>query len=587
MASTVSRDFTWDLDSIYPGVASEQFESALNEFVTTCSSLRASISALAPGDDAAYEATAKQVAETLELAHIIDGYLDCLMSADSFAAEPQRAAGRFSLGRADLDKALVGFTAWLGTLDSRKLHERSELARDHAYAIEKAKESSKRLMTTEAESVAADLAVSGRNAWAKLYGNVTSQITVQVEGVAEALPISAVRGMASHADASTRRRAYEAELAAWKANEVPIAAAMNSIKGAAITISRHRGWKSPLDVALFHANIDRPTLDAMLGAAEDAFPIFRRYMQAKAKMLGLPALAFHDLFAPLADPGDTWSYENAEAFVSKQFDSFSERMGDLARKAYAERWIDVFPRAGKRDGAFCQPIRAKDSRIMMNFKPSYNQVSTLAHELGHAYHNLCLRDRTVLQKDTPMTLAETASTFCEVIVREAALAEVGEAAQLAILEAGLQGANQIVVDISSRFRFERAVVEARASTELTADDLTNLMLDAQRQTYGDGLDPERLHGYMWAAKPHYYGADFYNFPYMFGMLFGIGLYAEYRARPEGFVDRYELLLSRTGMADAATLAAEFGIDIRSKGFWAASLEQIGRDVDRFCKLAGS
>jgi pepF/M3 family oligoendopeptidase len=323
----------------------------------------------------------------------------------------------------------------------------------------------------------------------------------------------------------------------------------------------------------------------MQGAAEEAFPMLRRYLKAKAKRLGLEKLAFFDMFAPLSDPGDSWSYENAETFVANQFDSFSKRMGDLARRAYRERWIDVYPRSGKRDGAFCQPVRGDESRIMMNFKPSYNQVSTLAHELGHAYHNLCLSKRTILQHFTPMTLAETASTFCEVIVREAALKQGTDAEKLSILEAGLQGATQIVLDISSRFRFESAVIVRRADSELTADDFVELMLDAQRQTYGDGLDSNALHGYMWAAKPHYYGSDFYNFPYMFGMLFGLGLYAEYESHPGGFVERYDTLLSRTGMADAATLAADFGIDLRSADFWRASLAQIERDVDRFCGLA--
>ena len=585
MASTLARNLTWDLDPIFPGIGSSEFKSALVVFVSDSISLGARIAALTSGDVAMFDAVLSDLCRVLDAGLLIEAYLDCLLSADSFAAEPQRAAGRFSLGRAELDKAVIAFTAWIGAIDSTILLTLSKHAQDHAYAIAKAQEAARRLMTPEAEALSADLAVSGRIAWTKLYSNLTSQIQVQVEGIAEALPISAVRGLASHVDPDVRKVAYEAECAAWKANALPTAAALNSIKGASITICRHRGWASPLEVALFNANIDRATLDAMLASAEDAFPMLRRYMRAKAKMLGKQKLAFHDLFAPLADPGDTWSYTNAEAFVAEQFDSFSERMGQLARRAFSDRWIDVMPRPGKRDGAFCQPVRSDESRIMMNFKASYNQVSTLAHELGHAYHNVCLNGRTAIQRDTPMTLAETASTFCEVIVRRAALESAGEDAQVAILEAGLQGATQIVVDISSRFRFEQAVIERRAETELTPDDFVEVMLDAQRQTYGDGLDPDRLHGYMWAAKPHYYGADFYNFPYMFGMLFGIGLYAEYQTHPKGFVERYDNLLSRTGMADAATLAADFGIDVRSKEFWDASIAQIGQDVDRFCALA--
>jgi pepF/M3 family oligoendopeptidase len=585
MSTLATRDLTWDLNPLFESVTSSDFTGALSEFVADCLSL-AKQTANPTGDPAkTFDELARELCRVLDAAQLIEAFLDCLLSADSFAAEPQRAAGRYSLGRAELDKALVGFIAWVGTLDASALLASSALARDHAYSISKAQESSRRLMTSEAESVSADLAVSGQIAWAKLYGNVASQITVSVEGMNEPMPVSAVRGLSSHPDRNVRKAAYLAEHEAWRAHAVPIAASLNSVKGASITLCRHRGWESPLDVALFHSNIDRPTLEAMMTAAEEAFPVFRRYLQAKAKRLGQEDLAFFDMFAPLSDPGDTWSYENAEEFVATQFDSFSKRMGDLARQAYSERWIDVYPRSGKRDGAFCQPVRAAESRIMMNFKPSYNQVSTLAHELGHAYHNVCLNGRTALQRFTPMTLAETASTFCEVIVRQAALERGTDAEKLVILEAGLQGATQIVVDISSRFRFESSVFDRRAESELTADDFVELMLDAQKQTYGNGLDANAMHGYMWAAKPHYYGSDFYNFPYMFGMLFGLGLYAQYEAEPKGFVDRYDALLSRTGMADAATLAFDFGIDLRSPDFWRASIAQIEKDVDRFCALA--
>ncbi len=585
MATTQSRDLTWDLNPLFSGVAAPDFTTALSTFVTDCLTLAKQTAAPTGPPAETFEALTTELCRVLDAAQLLEGYLDCLLSADSFAAEPQRAAGRYSLGRAELDKAIVGYIAWVGKLEMAGLIEKSALARDHAYAISKAQESSRRQMSSEAESVTADLAVSGQIAWSKLYGNVSSQISTSVEGMPEPMPVSAVRGLSSHHDRKVRQAAYKAEHAAWKANAVPIAAALNSIKGSSLTLCKHRGWDSPLQLALFNSNIDRPTLDAMMTASEESFPVFRRYMDAKARMLGLPKLAFYDLFAPLSDPGDTWSYENAEGFVSKQFDSFSKRMGDLSRQAYAERWIDVFPRAGKRDGAFCQPIRDAESRIMMNFKPSYNQVSTLAHELGHAYHNVCLNGRTALQRFTPMTLAETASTFCEVIVRQAALEQGTDAEKLVILEAGLQGATQIVVDITSRFRFESAVIDRRADSELTADDFVELMLEAQRQTYGDGLDAGALHGYMWASKPHYYGSDFYNFPYMFGMLFGMGLYAQYQAQPEGFVERYDSLLSRTGMADAATLAEDFGIDLRSPDFWRASLKLIEKDVEKFCALA--
>jgi oligoendopeptidase F len=261
-------------------------------------------------------------------------------------------------------------------------------------------------------------------------------------------------------------------------------------------------------------------------------------------------------------------------------------MRGLARRAFSERWIDAGPRPGKVGGAYCTRFVDDQSRILANYSPSYDGVSTLAHELGHAYHNLTQAGLTPLQRRTPMILAETASTFCETIVKEAALvgAEPGE--RLYILEQSLQGACQIVVDILSRFDFERALFAARRERELAASELCRLMLEAQAGTYGDGIDAQARHPYMWAVKGHYYspGLSFYNFPYLFGLLFGLGLYATYLREPKTFPGRYDALLASTGLASAPELAAEFGIDLRSDAFWRASLDVIRADIDRFAEM---
>jgi pepF/M3 family oligoendopeptidase len=436
------------------------------------------------------------------------------------------------------------------------------------------------------EGLASDLELTGVVAWTKLHGNVTSRLEVPVEihFQEHTLPVSAVRALAHDKERAVRRDAYLAELTAWKGVETPLAAAMNSIKGEVGLLSRRRGWDSPLDEALFGANVDRQTLEAMLSASRASFPIFRRYLKAKARVLGVEKLAFFDMFAPLGDDSTEWNYDEAAEFVVRQFSTYSLKLGEFAARSFKENWIDVAPRPGKRDGAFCMGVRRDESRILMNFKPSFGSVSTLAHELGHGYHNLCLAKRTVWQKSTPMTLAETASIFCETIVRQAVLDSGSPEEKLAVLEASLQGTTQVVVDITSRFLFEQAVFDRRVKRELSANEFCDLMRQSQLDTYGDGLDPEFLHPYMWAAKPHYYGRSFYNFPYMFGLLFGLGLYAIYRREPETFREKYDDLLSSTGLADAATLAARFGIDIRSSSFWEASLSQIEEDVKLFEKL---
>jgi len=366
-------------------------------------------------------------------------------------------------------------------------------------------------------------------------------------------------------------------------NALAGAAALNGIKGQVLVLADRRGWETPLDEALFSCHMDRQTLDAMLEAAYDALPDFRRYLKVKARALGVPILAWYDLSAPVGRSTRSWSFEDGASFIVEQFASYSPRLSGLADRAFRDHWIDAEPRVGKRGGAFCMELREDESRILANFTPCFDSVSTLAHELGHAYHNLCLAERTHLQQDTPMTLAETASIFCETIIFHAGLRQVDAEEQLALLEGTVQGQCQVVVDILSRFLFEQRLFDQRRERELSIEELNQLMLATQRETYGDALEESTLHPYMWLVKGHYYSSDlsYYNFPYMFGLLFGLGLYARYQSDPDPFTARYDHLLSSTGMADAADLAADFGIDIRDKRFWASSFSVIRADIDRF------
>jgi oligoendopeptidase F len=321
----------------------------------------------------------------------------------------------------------------------------------------------------------------------------------------------------------------------------------------------------------------------MLAAARESFPDFRRYLRAKARMLGLEKLAWYDLGAPVGKEMQIWDFEKARDFIVARFGDYSQRLSNFAARAFRENWIDAEPRAGKVNRAYCIPLRCDESRIFVNFQPSFTGVSTLAHELGHGYHNLNLVNRTPLQKETPLTLAETASIFCETIITHAALARADREEQMTILEASLQRSCQAVVDISSRFLFENRVFERRKQRELSVDEFNELMLEAEMETYGDGLDEHLLHPYMWAMKPHYYSShlSFYNYPYLFGLLFGLGLYARYQQDAESFKTGYDDLLSSTGLFDAATLAARFGIDVRSATFWRSSLDMVRKNIDLF------
>lgn len=570
-------ELRWDLESLIPGLDSPEYDDAVASLNARLDELETALESKQRLDAllGAYNVARRE-------ASLLGTYTSCHVTADTSNARAQARGSELDPVFARLGKLAKRLAAWVGEIDLGTELDALPVARDHEYGLLKMQVTAERLMGPEEESLASDMALTGSRAWTKLYQNVTSRLEAEVQG--ERMPISSVRALAYDPDRTRRKAAYDAEMTAWPTVEIPLAAAMNSIKGETILLNERRGWTSPLEPALFVSNIDAETLEAMMTAAHESFPDFRRYLRAKARKLGLAKLAFYDLFAPVGAEGRTWSVEEAKAFVSEQFHTFSERMGGLADRSYSERWTDWDPRPGKVDGAYCAPAGSDGSRILMNFKPSFGSVSTLAHELGHAYHNLCLGSRTPLQRTTPMTLAETASIFCETVVRQASLATMEGDEALGVLEASLQGNCQVVVDITSRFLFERGVFEKRRDRELTPEELCDLMREAQRRTYGDGLDAEALHPYMWAAKPHYYGREFYNFPYMFGLLFALGLYAIYREEGQAFVPRYDELLSSTGLADAATLADRFGIDIRTPDFWRASLSQIRQDIDRFESL---
>jgi pepF/M3 family oligoendopeptidase len=532
--------------------------------------------------------------EVQTLSITLGSYIAFHVDTNSHDKVAKRLESEYEQAVVPLRKLGIRFTAWLGRVRPglKKAIATNPSAKAHAFNLMEAAEQSKYLMSEELEGLAAELTLSGGNAWGKLEGTVTSQVTVdfELDGQVRKLPMPALINLRTHENGDVRRRAYEAENKAWESVKEVIAASLNGVKGEVSTLNRRRGREDDLHSALDMARIDRATLNAMMGAMKDSFPMFRRYFQHKAKLLGKDKLAWYDLYAPVGKSGGSVSYESARDFVIENFANFSPELAAFAKRAFAGNWIDAEMREGKRAGGYCQGILpTKESRIFLNFDGSADQISTMAHELGHAFHNECAyqQNKTLMQQDTPMTLAETASTFCETIVTEARLSKVSDPQEeLAVLEGHLNGASQVIVDIYSRFLFEKEVFERRRQSELSADDFCDIMERAQKATYGDGLDENLLQKFMWTWKPHYYstGISFYNFPYAFGLLFGTGLYAIFQKRGEAFVQDYKNLLASTGEASAADLAARFGIDIRKKKFWADSIAIISKHVDRYCEL---
>jgi oligoendopeptidase F len=594
-ATTLPR---WDMTPVYPGLDSPAFVAGFAAVSAAVATLGAEFDAegIDPQPQVALDdATVARAAHIIQRVNVVfseaytlGAYIRSFIATDSRDTLAQARLSEMeqvSLALANLE---TRFTGWIGSLDVEELIARSPVAADHAHALRDAWISATHLMSPTEEHLAAEMNLTGGGAWGKFYESYTSQIMVPVElnGTTQDLPMSAVRNLALEEDRAVRQAGFLAELAAWERHALPLAAALNSIKGHVNALTRRRGWETPLDQSLFAASIDRATLDAMLTAGYESFPDFRHYLHLKAQALGVERMAFFDLFAPVGGSERPWAFADAAAFIVAQFGAFSPRLSQFADRAFREQWIDAGPRVGKRGGAFCMWLRNDESRIMANFMPSYDGMSTLAHELGHGYHNMNLATRTILQRRTPMTLAETASIFCETLIRDAALKDATAPEQMQIIEAFIQNACQIVLDITSRFLFEQRVFERRRERELSISELCEIMRQAQIETYGDGLDQAHLHPYMWAAKGHYYstGRSFYNYPYMFGLLFGLGLYVRYQQDPDEFRRSYDVLLASTGLADAATLAARFGIDLRAPDFWRASLDVVRADIARFATL---
>ena len=592
----------WDMSNVYSGLEGDDFRADLAKMEKLFGDLEDYIAERGvqklerhPDDIQAAADTLDRLItmfnEALLLDRTLGGFVNSFYSTDSYNSVAARLVSEFEQIGLRLDRSMVRFRAWVGSLGSvlDAICSRSPLASEHRPVLEEIIEQSRYLMDARQEDLASELLLSGGGSMWKLQGTVTSQLKVPFEGHGkkEELPMTVIRNLAYDPDEDVRRRAFEAEIKGWESIRESVAFSLNGVKGAAITMAKWRGREDVLHGALDGDRIDRKTLDAMLTAMHDSFPDFRRYLRSKAKKLGKEKLPWWDLFAPVGQTNTTYTWEETNAYIVDRFGTFSDDLPDLAREAFDGNWIDAEPRDGKRGGGFCMGIPGvEESRILVNFDGSFGSLTTVAHELGHAFHNHCQRGLPMMRRSSPMTLAETASIFCETLVFTSALASASPETKITILENQLMEATQVIVDIYSRYIFETETLKRREKAELSPDEFCEIMLDAQKQTYGDGLDEAHLHPYMWLLKPHYYMSErhFYNFPYAFGLLFGLGVFAIYRREGTDFVQRYNEFLRSTGEGKVADLASGFGIDVRSQDFWQESLGVIREYVDQYCEL---
>ena len=630
----------WDLGSIYPDINSEKYKSDLAKLTEGIKTLKALTDQAENPDQKNHLNIQNWIADFFKaddilgpLANTLAAYsysiysvdttskslLDNLNQVESLTDQYQIQLNRFShtvsKNRGILSEFYANFPQY----------------RKYEFSINEMLEDDIHTLSPELEGIIAKLQQTGGRAWDRLHEQLISNLKDPETGKL----FNELRNDAYSPDARLRKESWQKEIALLKQNEIAFAASLNNLKGETLSLLEERSWNCAIDRALSSSRMKKETLDALIAAIEESLPQWRRYLKAKAEYLKNhnatastncgkeKGLAFYDLFAPLdgntASDGNTntagqtetgcntatpsatnnraaseesllsknWTFDEARDYIIREFASFSPKMGECAQNAFDRNWIDARVHPGKVGGAYCQDFYVqKESRVLSNFTGAFSDIITLAHELGHAFHFFCIKDKDYRNANYPMTLAETASTFAETIVKQDILKTASKEDRIKILELDLQDTCQVLVDILCRFYFERSVFEERQNGELTSEDFCRLMAHAQERSYGDGLSAER-HEYMWAVKSHYYSVDldFYNFPYAFGQLFAAGLYSRYKKEGKAFVDIYCNLLSDTGSMSCEDLCFKAGFDITKKDFWKSGIDFYINEIEQFCKEA--
>lgn len=630
----------WDLGSIYPDINSEKYKSDLAKLTEGIKTLKALNDQAENPDQKNHLNIQNWIADFFKADDIL-GPLANTLAAYSYSIYSVDTTSKSLLDNLNQVESLTDqYEIQLNRFSHTVSKNRGILSefyanfpqyRKYEFSINEMLEDDIHTLSPELEGIIAKLQQTGGRAWDRLHEQLISNLKDPETGKL----FNELRNDAYSPDARLRKESWQKEIALLKQNEIAFAASLNNLKGETLSLLEERSWNCAIDRALSSSRMKKETLDALIAAIEESLPQWRKYLKAKAEYLKNhnatastncvkeKGLAFYDLFAPLdgntSSDGNTntagqtetgcntntsdstnnraaseesllsknWTFEEARDYIIKEFTSFSPVMGDFAKNAFDKNWIDARVHPGKVGGAYCQDFYVqKESRVLSNFTGAFSDIITLAHELGHAFHFFCIKDKDYRNANYPMTLAETASTFAETIVKQDILKTASKEDRIKILELDLQDTCQVLVDILCRFYFERSVFEERQNGELTSEDFCRLMADAQERSYGDGLSAER-HEYMWAVKSHYYSVDldFYNFPYAFGQLFAAGLYSRYKKEGKAFIDIYCNLLSDTGSMSCEDLCFKAGFDITKKDFWKSGIDFYINEIEQFCKEA--
>ncbi|MDA8352766.1 MAG: M3 family oligoendopeptidase [Firmicutes bacterium] len=588
---TATYRLTWDMETFFPGgSASSSFQDFLDQLETDMKAFDEWIDRLSREGSQDLEPW-RQVLETVQDLSARLGeagaFTVCLASQNVKDEQAKILQGRLSQTGAafrstmtQLDRLFLEMpnSQWEALLQHPEIQPIAfPLAERRQRAAEK--------LPADMESLAGDLAVDGYHAWGELYNTVVGRMTIPFEG--EELSVGQAANKLSSSDREIRRKVFHELNKAWAREEDLLVSTLNHLSGYRLNLYRHRGWESVLKEPLEINRMTEETLTTMWEVIRRNKDLLLRFFERKASLLGLHKLSWYDVYAPLSREESHVSYDEAAQFIMDHFRRFHPAMADFAQRAFSERWIEAEDRPGKRPGGFCTSFPlSKQSRIFMTFSGSADNVATLAHELGHAYHQHVMEDLPLMVQDYAMNVAETASTFAESIVADASIRNASNKEQeIALLEGKIQRAAAFFMDIHARFLFETRFYEERKKGLVSADRMKELILEAEKEAFCGAL--EEYHPYFWASKLHFYITEvpFYNFPYTFGYLFSTGLYSRALKEGSAFADKYVALLRDTGRMTVEELAQKhLGVDLTQPDFWQEAVDLVQADIHRFLEL---
>ena len=601
MSLEVFGKMNWDLSSYFPafnGAEMRAFKEALGRDIKELCEKAMALPCLNTRNAKDWEKVFQKGEEVMAHLSHLDSYVGCLSACDARNEEYLKEEAAVALLVAEASKADIEMLRAIGGATDRVFDAfaKRRAFKDMGHYLSRMREKARHMMTVEKERLAADLGVDGISAWGRLYGALSGRLEFEMEypdGRRERLPISQRRSLMEDPDRLIRRAAFVGGNAAWQSIEGVAASALNAISGTRLTLNRHRGIDHFLDVALFQASITRKTLDALFQAIYENLEIPRRFLRLKARMMGTKGVAWYDLGAPLALPEKKHlPWEVGRQMVTDSFARAYPALGRFIREAIDRRWVEWEPRAGKRPGAFCiGSLLTKESRVFMTYNGQIGDACTLAHEMGHAFHSHVMRDLRPYAHLYPMTFAETASNFAEMLLSDGLLvsAETNDEWRKFILDQDLGHAAVYLMDIPVRYEFEKALYEERAKGELSVSQLKGLMSETQRRIFMDTLEEGGDDPYFWASKLHFYITEvtFYNFPYTFGFLLSRGLFNMLKHDGAAFLPRYERFLELTGKDTCENVArVSIGRDLETPAFWCEAIRSLEEPLGELEAMSG-